>query len=601
VPAAKWQRTLAAASSNHSTGLSVESSQCKTATATSGATLWLGPSTEPPLLKTLRRFLSNPAVRVIHWAKHGKTFIIENQNYLQDLADGDAVTASIAAYGVLPQLKHMGFTRLYNDGTSSIWHHKLFRRLENDSTAVPKRLEAADIPSTTSTAPTQMSWGERRPSIKVSIRCAAVQADDTATVVATLPSAVPMRSFRSGAFCLAFGCVKKSQSWARSKGLCRAHFVESKETAKEDCLEDSSSDEEEHPCISRKGISMMGKSPRFMARDSNSPIPHSPPATSTSMPKVPSATQVLAGRLRVSVVCSALEDRFGQINETTQLCAVLPRPTTGSFRIVKGRRVPAASPAHQFGEGWTVEEHPRANNRDRVDKYWYSPKGLKFRSVASVRRFLDALALTGDEDEAYAVIKGLSDQAHTNPLVPASTHYASPATIADTEVNVDAVSEVGGEKVTRSQKRQINRLLSNQQQQAPITSRPSSQMQPPRKKIKTATQKGSRRKENEAPTERQQRHRHNQPDTFAPRSLGVSSDKNTLSDMHSFIRRDLIEVFCANEKDVRKSLKSARFLIIDCSFVIYYKCVPYNSFFPSAAMSTKGPERERRRESFSER
>ena len=191
-------------------------------------------------------------------------------------------------------------------------------------------------------------------------------------------------------------------------------------------------------------------------------------------------------------------------------------------------------------------------------------------------RFLDAFALTGDEDEAYAVIKGyaLAHQARTSPWVPASTPSATPATAADTEVTSDRVREVGGGKVTRSQKRQLNQLLSNQQQ--PSITGPSCQMPdsgddtqlPSRKKIKrsssgkTATKKCNEAINNDAPSlaapEAKQRHRHTQqrPDTFAPRPLGTSSDGSNLSDLHSFLRCELIEVFCANGNDVRKSSKS---------------------------------------------
>ena len=374
--AAKWHSSAA---SYHSTGLSVESGKSKKAEAHQRATpgaIWLGPSTEPPLLKTLRTFLSNPALaHVIRWARHGKSFVVENKISLQDLANGDAVTANIAASGVLPQLKRLGFTRLYNDGTSSIWHHRLFRRLDEDGTAavrvptVPTMLEAG-IPSATSTAPT-MSWGERMSSVKVSIRCAAFQADDTVNrqMVATLPGVVPTPKFQNGAFCAAFGCVKRSQGRARSKGLCRVHFVEFEATK-----EDSSSDEEEIPCINRNRISLTSSSRRLVPRYTT--VPPSPPATGTSTANVPAAT-------RVSVICSALDD-----SKQDELFAILP--PSSSCRIVKGRPVPA-SPAHQFGEGWTVEEHPRTNNRNRIDKYWFSPKRGSSSAVVSVSMFCSSL------------------------------------------------------------------------------------------------------------------------------------------------------------------------------------------------------------------
>ena len=61
-------------------------------------------------------------------------------------------------------------------------------------------------------------------------------------------------------------------------------------------------------------------------------------------------------------------------------------------------------PAPEFGPGWTVKKFKRMGGatKNRVDRYWYSPGGNKFRSKLEISRFKTALVAGGGEDEAKA-------------------------------------------------------------------------------------------------------------------------------------------------------------------------------------------------------
>jgi hypothetical protein len=63
-------------------------------------------------------------------------------------------------------------------------------------------------------------------------------------------------------------------------------------------------------------------------------------------------------------------------------------------------------PAEGFPDGWTRQLVPRSSTRSRaVDTYYYSPKGLKFRSKPEVNRFLALLEENSDVDEETAYDK----------------------------------------------------------------------------------------------------------------------------------------------------------------------------------------------------
>jgi len=62
-------------------------------------------------------------------------------------------------------------------------------------------------------------------------------------------------------------------------------------------------------------------------------------------------------------------------------------------------------PAPNLPDGWKMKKIQRAQS-DRIDLFWYSPTGKKFRSSVEVKRFRDALEITnGDECEAYEKVK----------------------------------------------------------------------------------------------------------------------------------------------------------------------------------------------------
>lgn len=63
-------------------------------------------------------------------------------------------------------------------------------------------------------------------------------------------------------------------------------------------------------------------------------------------------------------------------------------------------------PAEGFPSGWTKQEVPRSTTSSKVvDIYYYSPKGLKFRSRPEVNRFLALLEENSDMDEETAYDK----------------------------------------------------------------------------------------------------------------------------------------------------------------------------------------------------
>jgi len=63
-------------------------------------------------------------------------------------------------------------------------------------------------------------------------------------------------------------------------------------------------------------------------------------------------------------------------------------------------------PSDEFPAGWVVQ-YIRRSDRNRVDRYWFSPKTRKrFRSKVGVNLFLATLPTVGDdEDKAFIAIK----------------------------------------------------------------------------------------------------------------------------------------------------------------------------------------------------
>ena len=72
----------------------------------------------------------------------------------------------------------------------------------------------------------------------------------------------------------------------------------------------------------------------------------------------------------------------------------------------------ALKPAPSIGPGWKTFEVERKGSiitKGRVDRYWISPSGKKFRSGKEIERYQETLKATnGDEDSAYSAAKSPS-------------------------------------------------------------------------------------------------------------------------------------------------------------------------------------------------
>ena len=72
----------------------------------------------------------------------------------------------------------------------------------------------------------------------------------------------------------------------------------------------------------------------------------------------------------------------------------------------------ALEPAPSIGPGWKTFEVERKGSiitKGRVDRYWISPSGKKFRSVKEIERYQETLKATnGNEDAAYSASKSPS-------------------------------------------------------------------------------------------------------------------------------------------------------------------------------------------------
>eukprot|EP00559_Dactyliosolen_fragilissimus_P007023 CAMPEP_0184858128 /NCGR_PEP_ID=MMETSP0580-20130426/3243_1 /TAXON_ID=1118495 /ORGANISM="Dactyliosolen fragilissimus" /LENGTH=175 /DNA_ID=CAMNT_0027354097 /DNA_START=192 /DNA_END=720 /DNA_ORIENTATION=- len=61
-------------------------------------------------------------------------------------------------------------------------------------------------------------------------------------------------------------------------------------------------------------------------------------------------------------------------------------------------------PASDLPDGWTVEYVKRKNgkNKDKFDKYWYSPKSkCRFRSMTSLAPFIQGVKKAGGDEEGF--------------------------------------------------------------------------------------------------------------------------------------------------------------------------------------------------------
>lgn len=101
------------------------------------------------------------------------------------------------------------------------------------------------------------------------------------------------------------------------------------------------------------------------------------------------------------------------INKKPAVTTTTPKAKLDGGGAERQKRPSSRAPVETFhglapdvGPGWTLKKFKRMGGATggREDRYWYSPREkLKFRSLAAIKRFKEALGKVGGEDEKAAL------------------------------------------------------------------------------------------------------------------------------------------------------------------------------------------------------